>query len=309
MKSQRRTRDGLALVSVSLVLATAASAAPATKRMYQVPTSPAAGQLKVEHFPTALGAFEQILRTPARVVAFGEYHQTTSTTAIRSALARFTDEILPALARSASDLVVETWVSTGACGAKEAKVDSDVQATTQRPAKTESEIVTMLKRSKAVGMEPHILTMSCKDYRYVTGARGETDFGRLLKLTRQRLQSEVSRYLAEPPARAGQDHRIVAVYGGALHNDLYPTAADRRYTFGPALSAAVKGQYLEVDLLVPEYIATDRRLANQPWFRLIEQQQNGRDTLLIRRGERSFAIVFPPSKPSDTKPEEEGSKP
>jgi len=304
MKSPRRTHDSLTILSVLLGLATGASAAPATKHGQEVPTTSVAGQPQVERFSTALAAFEQILRVPARVLAFGEYHQTHSTVDIRSALARFTDEILPALAGSATDLVVETWVSTGACGAKEAKVDRDVGATTLRPAETESEIVTLLKRAKTAGLQPHILTMSCEDYRGVMGARGETDFAKLLKLTRRRLQSEVSRCLAEPPAHGGQGHRVVAVYGGALHNDLHPAPSDRRYAFGPALSTAVKGQYVEVDLLVPEYVATDRRLAREPWFGLIERNKTSKDILLIRRGERSFAILFPPSKPSEPKPEE-----
>jgi len=120
MKSPRRTHDSLTILSVLLGLATGASAAPATKHGQEVPTTSVAGQPQVERFSTALAAFEQILRVPARVLAFGEYHQTHSTVDIRSALARFTDEILPALAGSATDLVVETWVSTGACGAKEA---------------------------------------------------------------------------------------------------------------------------------------------------------------------------------------------
>jgi hypothetical protein len=301
MKSLRLGQNGLALLSVSLGMTAGASAAPATKGGFQVPTTSSAGQPKVEHFPTALAAFEEILRTPTRVLALGEYHQTTSTIAIRSALARFTDEILPTLARLASHLVVETWVSTGACGAKETRVDRDVEATTERPPETESEIVTLLKRAKASGIEPHILTMSCKDYRYLTAPRGDTDFVRLLKLTRQRLQSEVTWWLAQ--AREAHSHPMVAVYGGALHNDLHPLPSERRYSYGPALSSAVKGQYVEVDLLVPEYVATDRRLAKEPWFHLIEQRQSAADTLLIQRGERSFTILFPPSKPAEIPPE------
>ncbi len=294
-----QTRGAWALVSISVGLAAAGSTALAAKRSSQGLTTRVAEQPTVEHFPTALAAVEEVLRTPARVLAFGEYHQTTSTAAIRSSLSRFTDEILPALAPSVSDLVVETWVSTGACGVAEAKVDREVQTTTQRPATTENEIVTLLKRAQAAGVEPHILSMSCKDYRYVTDRRGQTDFARMLRLTRQHLQAEVMRCLAKPPTRAGQAHRIVAIYGGALHNDLHPSASDRPYAFGPTLSAEAKGQYLEVDLFVPEYIASDRRLAEESWFRLFLQHRGARDALLIRRSERSFVILFPASKPLD----------
>jgi hypothetical protein len=298
MRSPCHPRDALALVSVGLTLL--AWGAPAATHTPQVPTIPVAEQPTVEHFPTALAALEQVLRTPARVLAFGEYHQTTSTTAIRSSLSRFIEDMLPRLARSATDLVVETWGSTGACGAREAKVDREVETTTERPAETESEIVTLLKRAKAVGMQPHILAMSCADYRYLTDKAGKTDFVKMLKLTRKRLQAEVVRWLGEPSARAGQAQRIVAIYGGALHNDLHPTAVDKPYAFGPALYAKARGQYLEVDLFVPEYIAGDQRLASEPWFRLFAQSRDAKDALLIRRSERSYVIIFPPSQPRDT---------
>lgn len=270
------------------------SAAP-EKRVAHAVSIPDVEQPTIEHFPTAVAAFAKVLQIPARVIAVGEYHQTVATAAIRSSLSRFADEMLPVLARSATDLVVETWVASGTCGAQASKVEHDVATTTERPPETENEIVTLLRHAKATGMEPHILTLSCKDYRRVTDRHGETDFAKMLKLTRARLQAEVLRWLNAAPVRPERDRRTVAIYGGALHNDLYPTTADRPYAFGPDLFASANGEYLEVDLLVPEYISEDRRLADAPWFRLFEQSSGARDALLIRRRERSFVIIFPPS--------------
>jgi hypothetical protein len=287
--------DAVALVLVvTFALADVVSAAP-SKHVAHAVSIPDVEQPTLEHFPTAVAALEKVLHIPARVIAIGEYHQTTSTTAIRSSLSRFADEMLPALARSATDLVVETWIATGACGAPEAKVEQDVETTTERPPETENEIVTLLKRAKAAGMAPHILTMSCKDYRYVTDRHGQTDFAKMLKLTRDRLQTEVLHWLHAPSAQPERDGRTVAIYGGALHNDLYPTAANRPYAFGRDLFAKSNGQYLEVDLFVPEYIVDDRRLAQAPWFRLFKQSSGAKDALLIRRSDRSFVIMFPPS--------------
>jgi len=144
-------------------------------------------------------------------------------------------------------------------------------------------------------MAPHILTLSCKDYRYVTDKHGETDFAKMLKLTRQRLQDEVVRWLNVPLGRTGRESRTVAIYGGALHNDLNPAPSDRAYAFGRSLFAKAKGQYLEIDLFVPEYIVDDRLLASEPWFRLFKQSLGAKDALLIRRSERSFVILFPQS--------------
>ena len=257
------------------------------------PMIPAQEQPVLEHFATAVQALDRVLATPTQVVAFGEYHQTTETRKIQSSLLRFTDELLPVVAKLATDLVVETWVADGHCGTRETKVVEDVQTTTERPPETESEIVTLLKRAKAAGMAPHILTLSCKDYRYVTGRNGETDFAKMLTLTRDRLQGEVTRALRAPrPAASGREP-WVAVYGGALHNDLYPAPGDRPFAFGRALFAKVKGQYLEVDLFVPEYILGDKHMAAEPWFDAFKAGIKTGDALLIRRSERSYIIVFP----------------
>jgi hypothetical protein len=254
---------------------------------------PAQERPAVTHFATAAQALAQVLATPAQVVAFGEYHQTMATTKIPSSLLRFTDELLPLVARQATDLVVETWVTDGGCGKQETKVVEEVQTTIERPPETENEIVTLLKRAKAAGIAPHILTMSCKDYRRVTDKDGETGFAKMLTLTRDRLQSEVSRWLAAPRPVASERARKVVVYGGALHNDLYPAPADRPFAFGRSLFAKAKGQYLEVDLFVPEYILGDKRMAAEPWFAAFKAGIQAGDALLIRRSPRSYIIVFP----------------
>jgi hypothetical protein len=254
---------------------------------------PAQERPAITHFATAAQALEQVLATPARVVAFGEYHQSTATTKIPSSLLRFSEELLPLVAKQATDLVVETWVTDGACGKQETKVVEEVQTTTERPPETENEIVTLLKRAQAAGVAPHILTMSCKDYRRVAGKDGETDFAKMLTLTRDRLQGEVSRWLAAPRSVGSARGRNVIVYGGALHNDLYPAPGDRAYAFGRSLFAKAQGEYLEVDLFVPEYILGDKRMAAEPWFSGFKAGIKAGDALLIRRSPRSYIIVFP----------------
>ena len=257
------------------------------------PAVPPQARPVVEHFATAAEALVRVLSTPARVVAFGEYHQTTSTAKIPSSLARFTGELLPTVAKQATDLLVETWVADGHCGKQETKVVEEVETTTERPPETESEIVTLLKHAKAAGVAPHILTMSCKDYRRVTDKHGDTDFAKMLTLTRDRLQNEVVRLLQPLQPESSTRARMIAVYGGALHNDLYPAPVDRTYAFGRALFAKVSGQYLEVDLFVPEYILADKHMAAEPWFDAFKVGIQAGDALLIRRSERSFIIMFP----------------
>lgn len=291
MKDAEMTRFELAIMIV--IGMTGAPAASLAAKPAPRAAVPAQERPAITHFATAALALEEVLATPAQVVAFGEFHQTTATTKIPSSLLRFTDELLPLVAKLATDLVVETWVADGGCGKQESKVVEEVQTTTRRPPETEHEIVTLLKRAKAAGIAPHVLSMSCKDYRQVTGKDGKTDFAKMLTLTRDRLQGEVGRWLAAPPPAASERGRKVAVYGGALHNDLYPAPGDRPFAFGRSLFAKAKGQYLEVDLFVPEYIVGDKRMATLPWFAGFKSAIKAGDALLIRRGPRSYIIVFP----------------
>ncbi len=108
---------------------------------------PPRGPLVAETFASPAGAIRAFLGDATGVVAFGELHQTAKTAGVRSSLARFTDEILPAIAPRASHLIVETWVSRGACGETEKQVTKDVARTTERPAETENEIVRLVRRS------------------------------------------------------------------------------------------------------------------------------------------------------------------
>jgi hypothetical protein len=295
MTASNKARNGLFLLTALGTLgASVATAAPMpAAKSASGPAVPAQERPTFEHFATAAQALEKVLATPARVVAFGEHHQTTETREIQSSLLRFSDELLPLVAKLATDLVVETWVADGACGKRETKVVEEVQTTTERPPETENEIVTLLTRAKAMGVAPHILSMSCKDYRRVTDRAGETDFAKMLTLTRERLQGEVGRWLSAPMPATGKGGRMVAVYGGALHNDLYPAPGDKPFAFGRALFAKAMGQYLEVDVFVPEYLLADKRMATEPWFAGFKSGIEAGDALLVRRSERSYVIVFP----------------
>ena len=108
------------------------------------------------------------------VVAFGELHQTTHADRRRSTFARFTDEILPAVAPRTAHLIVETWVSRGDCGDTEKHVTADVARTTARPAETENEIVRLLRRAKELGIAPHVLDVGCDEYHSLVARAGRS---------------------------------------------------------------------------------------------------------------------------------------
>lgn len=238
-------------------------------------------------YPSAAAAVQALMAGKPRVVGFGEYHQQKKTAKIPSALRHFTRDILPALrAAGATDLVAETWITTGSCGEVERKAVARVDKTTQRPASTGNEVVTLLRQAKGLGIEPRILRVACKDYQAIFGS-GRLDFDRLLRLTRDQLETQIRTALQ----RSGS--RLVVSYGGALHNDLRPSADLAPYAFGEAVARAVDGKYLEIDLYVPEYIEKDPAIRREPWYEQYRRAYRPKLVVVVARGPGSYALIFP----------------
>jgi hypothetical protein len=283
-----------ALAHAALTAAAVLLARPAPEPPAPVAPAPAAA-------PAAAAAALAFTADAAGVVAFGEVHQDEASKGTRSALARFADDILPALAPRASHLVVETWMTTGACGKAEKRVTEGIARTTERPKETESEIVRLIRRAKGGGVEPHVLAVTCEEYatlagargKGVDGARGKVDYDRLLKLTERHLEAAVRQALLLPrtPARP-----LVLVYGGALHNDLYPAKGLEPYAFGPAIFAATRGDYREVDLYVPEFVERIAAMRAEPWHGAWQALAKPTETVVIPRSSRSTVVVFPRSR-------------
>lgn len=254
------------------------------------PTAAAPEPARATLYPTAAAALRDLLRSQPTVVAFGEFHQTKATARIPSAIKRFTREMLRPLAEAgATDLVVETSITTGSCGEAEKNAVAQVGKATERPARTENEVLTLLTAAKRAGLQPRILQISCKDYQAMMGGT-EIDFDKLLRLTRDQLKTQIRAALARP------GRRMVVSYGGALHNDAHPSADVAPYAFGPAVSRAVDGRYLEINLYVPEFIEKNTEMRAQPWYAAYRRSSRPGRVTLVRRSESSFALVFARSR-------------
>jgi len=121
------------------MLAAGALAAAVLAAAAAVVPGPVAGPPRAQRCATALAAVAAALdetHFAGGVVAFGELHQTLATAGVPSALKRFTEQLFPAFSVRLSQLVVETWVTSGRCGEAEQAVTADVQRTTERPAQT-----------------------------------------------------------------------------------------------------------------------------------------------------------------------------
>jgi hypothetical protein len=240
--------------------------------------------------PDLAAAIRELVTPDVRVLGVGEIHQRVDRpSAARSALARFTDDVLPVVAGRASDLVIETWQPDKNCGGKAEAATAQVEATMQRPASTKSELATLVEHARAAKIQPHPMRLTCDDWTTVAPPGQEIDYAAMLAI--------VTRELGRI-ATAASEHsptKLVITYGGAMHNDLFPNAGleDWSFAVGPeGVDAATDHHYLELDLYVPEYAAEDKFSQAEPWFPLLAQ--TGPDhVVVIERGPRSFVVLLP----------------
>jgi len=264
-------------------------------------------KLEVRLFDDEAQALEAVIASvKPGVIGFGEYHQLTRTNDTLSAIARFTHAMLPGLAGGTSDLVVETWVSAGSCGEVEKQVVSEVDEVSERPAETADETVLLLRQAKALGVAPHILAVSCAEYEKVLGADGGLDYFAFLELVATRLGDTAAGIVAKKPA--GAPRRIVAIYGGAMHNDVVPRSGFEAVSFARRMRELGYGPYAEIDLLVPEFVAQSTLARDEAWFPLVAKIASPDHVALIDRGDGAYILLLrkgvrnPPPAKADASP-------
>ena len=255
------------------------------------------------YYNTPAEAFSALLKkNHPSAVGIGELHQTEETTDISSALVRFTEDLLPVAAAQTADLVVETWVSTGACGRVEKQLTKEVDQVTKRPDETENETLRLIKKAVALNIKPHVLEMTCEDYRRIYEADGGTDYLTLLELVGAHLGQKATAARAAREKDKASAKPMTIVYGGALHNDAVPAEMWKRVTFGPSLAATVgPKKYLEIDLVVPEFAAATKVLQNEPWMPTVLSESSTDRTVVIALNDRSYILVLPKSVHSASK--------
>jgi hypothetical protein len=226
-----------------------------------------------------------------RVIGFGEIHSRTDRAHVESSLAHFTAQVLPVLQDQLSDLVLETWIVDPHCGKQATTATAAVESTMRRPAATKSELGRLVDRARAAGIQPHAMRMTCADYARVAPAGKPVAVEVMLDLVTR----ELGRIAIEAVVHRDRHHaarRLVATYGGALHNDLYPADGVAPWSFAARVDGATGGRYVEVDLYVPELARADAMSQKQPWFPLLGEA--GPDhVVVIERGPRSYIVLLP----------------
>jgi hypothetical protein len=256
-------------------------------------------QYEVRHFDTAAAALGTIIQMKQpELIGFGEIHQSLATQNTVSALKRFSETMMPAIADTMSDLVVETWQPVG-CGEVEKKVVAEVKEVIDRPKTTENEVVTMIKKAKAMGVQPHILKVACDDYEALfANDAGTMDAYLMLKLIARLLKEKSQEAFAfrakQTPGKSQKTvkKKAVAIYGGAIHNDPYPEEGWEEVVFGPELLATAKGKYVAIDLYVPEYIEADAMTKEEKWYPIYKQHVSEDKVTLIKINTHSYHMIL-----------------
>lgn len=253
-----------------------------------VPSSPCE---QCEVFASPKAAFTKVLALNPTVLAIGEYHEMEGAPKVKSALKRFTLELLPSLKARAGALIAETWMTTGTCGAVEKQATQEVQKVTKRPDTTEDELTTMLHKAFDTGFKNHILTLNCDEYASLLDTNGELDAIKSLLLVKHKVEEKADEAIEKEEAVT--NGKLLVLYGGALHNDLTPTEDMAPYSFGPSLSQSLDGGYVELDLLVPEYVKADPDLRKEPWFASVLATVAKGKTVVVWPNPKSALLFFP----------------
>ena len=248
----------------------------------------------MQRFDSPEEAFQFVLAKNPQILAVGEAHAQKGTEAIASSTKRFTDAFLPLLAPKASDVVVELWAPDPTCMKEVKAVASAQKPVTSAQAETnQNEYQTLGVKAKAAGMTPWLLRPTCDDFSMLADA-GDDAVGEMLGLVKRLTQAKLVQLLQKNGGA-----KTVVAYGGALHNDLAPSPEMKAYSFGPELDALTKGRYIELDLIVPEFIKKSPTWEKLAWFSAFEADRAANrhqdKTTLYVLGERSFTLIFPAS--------------
>jgi hypothetical protein len=230
-------------------------------------------------YPDTATAMRAILAETgeARVYAVGEYHPTMAVAERSSPLGRFTHEVMPELT-NANHLVVEAWFDASCVGGGD-PVQQQIQAVTNRGPTQASQLSGLISNTQ---LPTRGLPMTCIEHSSMLDPKGRVDFLRLLALITEKLRESTLALVHQ-----GRD---VVVYGGALHNDLYPRwpLDDLAYADAVARETSV----LELDLAVPEVVAPMKPLWIEDWFPLLGLASPER-VIVWERGPNSYVLILP----------------
>lgn len=252
-----------------------------------------AGPPPYQLYPDLGSALAAIVRDDRpRVLGIGELHARTDRPAPAvSALAHFSGDALPAIADRVSDVVVETWTVDPGCQRGQVATRR-IESGMKRPATTKNEIGALFGVTRARSITAHVMRLGCDDLAALAGA-DHVDAERLLATVTRELD-RVTRSAVRYRDEHHEARPLIVVYGGALHNDLYPYASTKQWSYALGVDEATGGRFIEVDLYAPELIEGDPLYQGEPWYPLVARADS-RGVMLIERLPRSYLAILPRS--------------
>jgi hypothetical protein len=249
------------------------------------------GNVDCRIFGSPAEAFRTVLGENPRVLGIGETHALRGSEAVEPATRRFTRDLLPLLAGRTSDLVVELLLPNAACHAETKAAKETQRVVTEHQAPTDqNDYVALGTAAKALGIRPHALEPTCDDLAHI-GKGGADAIATSLDVI-ARLSRELATRLLDAND-AANDARGVVLYGGALHNDITPRPGREGWSYGPSLASKTSGRYVELDLIVPEFIGDSPAWRSFPWVPSFDPMAHPREAALLTPAVHGFVLVFP----------------
>lgn len=268
----------------------AASGAPVAA----VPDGPfACGAHTCRSFASPQKALAWVLeQDKPRVLAFGESHAQKGAEKVRSTTSHFTEELLPMLEGKASALVLELWVADGKCGKEKEKKVAEAQkpVTSGQAESNQNEFVKLGEKSKSLGIVPFILRPTCEEYDRIQAA-GDNAVLEMLAMITRNMKTKAEKLFADAEKKK-PGATMVLTYGGAMHNDRAPKPGRDEWSFAADLDKLAPGRYVELDLVVPEFIKATESWKGLPWYDAYDAARFADKTVLIEFGQHSYALVF-----------------
>ncbi len=272
---------------------------PAASTIAPPPPSDPCGGITCRQFDTPDDAFAAILDEGPRILAIGETHAQKGFEGIASVTARFTSAMLPELKGKATALVLELWINDGSCGkAKEKAVEKQQKEIVKDQAKTDqNEFVTLAKNAKEIGVVPSIVHPTCDELDKIQKAGDDGVFEMLTMLTNHMRDEATAAYNANAKTTPNE---MILTYGGAMHNDLAPKKEREQWSFAKALDELSSHKYIQLDLVVPEFVGENASWKSMPWYAAFQrsatcdEKNRGRTkTLVYTTSPRAYTLVFP----------------
>ncbi len=270
--------------------ASAVAPAPAAKAAFGAPFS--CGELSCRRFESAAAAVQAILDADKPLIlAMGESHAQKNDPKVPSTTARFTEDLLPLFKDRATSMVLELWVADGSCGKKtEEKVAEQQKTVTKNQAEENpNEFLKLGNKSKDLGITPFILRPTCAEVEKIKNAGEDAPLEMLAMITKG-MKDRVTKLWAETSRKF--PGKMVLTYGGAMHNDKKPKEGREQWSFAADLDALSKERYVELDLIVPEFIKDNPSWRALPWYSVYDAAQFGDAVLVVEVAPRSYALVF-----------------